>query len=149
MKFQATVEGTGKNTTGIPVPEEVVTGLAAGRRPAVTVTIGGHNYRTSVGSMDGRPIISLSAENRAKAGLAAGDRVEVTVELDTAPREVTVPPQLLVELAGDAAARETWDKLSYSNKRWHVESIGGAKTAETRRRRVAKSLEVLRAGSPR
>jgi hypothetical protein len=40
--FQATVEATGKTTTGIPVPEEIVTGLGAGRRPPVRVTLNGH-----------------------------------------------------------------------------------------------------------
>jgi hypothetical protein len=149
MKFRARVEATGKNTTGIPVPEEVLTGLAAGRRPAVTVTVAGHSYRTTIGGVDGSPMISLSAENREKAGLAAKDEVEVSVELDTAPREVTVPVELAAALQEDSTARQTWEQLSNSNKRWHVESIGGAKTDETRQRRVARSLDALRAGRPR
>jgi hypothetical protein len=149
MKFRALVEATGKNTTGIHVPEEVVTGLAAGRRPAVTVTLAGHSYRTSIGTVDGSPMISLSAENREKAGLAAGDEVEVSVELDTAPREVTVPAELAAALQEDSIARQTWEQLSNSNKRWHAESIDGAKTDETRQRRVARSLDALRAGRPR
>ena len=149
MRFRATVEATGKNTTGIPVPQEVVSGLAAGRRPAVTVTVAGHSYRTSIGSVDGSAMISLSAENREKAGLDAGDEVDVSLELDTAPREVTVPAELAAALQADSAALRTWDQLSNSNKRWHVDSIGGAKTTETRERRLAKSLDALRAGRPR
>lgn len=149
MKFRTQVAGTGANTTGIPVPEEVLEQLGAGRRPAVVVRLGGHTYRSSVGSMDGAPMISLSADNRAKAGVSAGDEVEVDVELDTAPREVELPADFAAALEADPAAHRTWQGMSYSNRRWHVESIGGAKTDETRQRRLAKSLEALAAGRPR
>jgi uncharacterized protein YdeI (YjbR/CyaY-like superfamily) len=123
--------------------------LAAGRKPAVTVTVGGHTYRSSVATVDGQPMISFSAENRSKAGVAGGDEVDVEVELDTAPREVTVPDDLAAALASDDAARDTWDRLSYSNRSWHVLSVAGAKTDETRQRRIAKSIDALRAGRPR
>ena len=150
MRFRTTIESGGKNTTGIPVPPDVLAALNAGKKPAVTVAINGrYTYRNSVGTVDGRPMISLSSENRARAGVAAGDEIDVDIELDTAPREVTVPDELAAALAADDAARETWDKLSYSNRSWHVLSIEGAKTDETRRRRVEKSIAALRDGRPR
>ncbi len=149
MRFRTTIKTSGKNTAGIPVPREVMEALNAGKKPPVTVTVGGHTYRSSVATVDGQPMIGLSAENRAKAGVAGGDEVDVEVELDTAPREVTVPDDLAAALAGDDDARATWDRLSYSNRSWHVLSIEGAKTDETRRRRVEKSVAALREGRPR
>jgi uncharacterized protein YdeI (YjbR/CyaY-like superfamily) len=75
--------------------------------------------------------------------------VDVELELDTAPREVTVPPDFASALAAEPAAQATFDGLSYSNRSWHVLQIGGAKTDETRQRRIAKSVEALRAGKVR
>jgi hypothetical protein len=149
MRFRAAIEQSGKTATGIRVPDKVVEGLGAGKRPAVRVTIKGHTYRSTVASMGGVFMVGVSAENRASAGVAGGDKVDVDIELDTAPREVTVPPDFVKALNRDAAARRTFDGLSYSNKQWHVLSIDGAKTAETRQRRIAKSISALREGRPR
>ena len=149
MKFRTTIAQTGSTTTGIPVPDDVVEALGGGRRPAVTVTVNGYTYRSSIAAMGGGSMISLSSEHREKSGLSGGDEVEVELELDTAPREVTVPPALQAALDADPAARATWDKLSYSNKSWHALQIDGAKSDETRDRRVARSIEALREGRVR
>lgn len=149
MRFRTTILGSGTNAAGIRVPEDVMHALDAGRRPAVTVTIGDHTYRSSVATVNGHPMVGVSADNRAKAGVAAGDEVEVAIEVDTAPREVTVPDDLAAALDADPVARRTFDALSYSNRRWHVESITGAKTDETRQRRIAKSVATLGEGRPR
>lgn len=149
MRFRATVEQSGKTATGIRVPDEVVEELGAGKRPAVKLTIKGFTYRSTVASMGGVFMVGVSAENRAGAGVAGGDEVDVDIELDTAPREVTVPPDLAKALKQDAKAKETFESLSYSNKGWHVLSIEGAKTEETRQRRIAKSIGALREGRPR
>ncbi len=149
MKFRTTIAGTGTNTAGIPVPDHVMAALSAGKKPAVTVTLGSHTYRSSVGTVDGAPMISLSAANRAAAGVAAGDEVDVEIQLDTAPREVEVPQDFAVALDAEPDARRTFDALSYSNKRWHVESVTGAKTNDTRQRRIGKSVEALRQGRAR
>jgi bacteriocin resistance YdeI/OmpD-like protein/uncharacterized protein DUF1905 len=149
MRFRATIEQAGKTATGIRVPDEVVESLRAGRRPAVNVTIKGHTYRSTVATMGGVFMVGVSAENRAGAGVVGGDVVDVDLELDTAPREVTVPPDFAKALKKDAKAQKAFDGLSYSNRRWHVLSIEGAKTDETRQRRIAKSIEGLREGRPR
>jgi uncharacterized protein YdeI (YjbR/CyaY-like superfamily) len=75
-----------------------------------------------------------------------GEEVEVDLELDTAPREVTVPPDLAAALASDPAAQRTFDGLSYSNKSWHTFQVEGAKSPETRSRRIEKSVAALRDG---
>ena len=146
MRFRTTIELGGKTATGFEVPTGVVEALGSGKRPPVRVTLGGHTYRSTVAVMGGRFMLPLSAENRTAAGLAAGDEVEVEVELDTEPREVTIPADLTAALDGDAGAREAFERLSYSHRRRHVMAIEEAKTAETRQRRVAKALETLRDG---
>jgi Bacteriocin-protection, YdeI or OmpD-Associated/Domain of unknown function (DUF1905) len=149
MRFRTTIVQSGKNTTGIQVPDEVVEALGPGKRPAVKVTVNGYSYRSTVASMGGVFMVSLSAEHRAGAGVGGGDEVEVDLELDSAPREVTVPPELAAALDAEPAARATFDGLSYSNKSWHVLQVTGAKTEETRRRRIARSVEALKQGRPR
>ena len=112
----------------------------------MTVTIGGHTYRSTVAAYGDVFMLPLAAEHREAAGVAAGDEVEVELELDTAPREVEVPPELAAGLADDPEARAFFYGLSYTNRRWFVLSIEDAKTPETRQRRVEKALAMLREG---
>jgi hypothetical protein len=149
VRFHTTVLQSGRTATGIEVPEEIVDALGSGRRPAVTVTINGFTYRSSVAVMGGVSMVGVSAENRAGAGVKGGDEVDVDIELDTAPREVTVPDDFAAALAAEPTARETFEKLSYSLKSYHVLQVTGAKTDETRQRRIAKSIATLREGRAR
>jgi hypothetical protein len=146
MKFRATVELGGKTATGIEVPGDVVAALGSGSRPAVTVTVGGHSYRTTVARMDGRFLVPLSAENRTAAGVAAGDQVDVDIEPDTAPREVEVPADLAEALAQDDAARATFDGLAFTHRKEWVRWVEEAKKAETRATRLARTVESLHEG---
>ncbi|MCZ2806612.1 YdeI/OmpD-associated family protein [Modestobacter sp. VKM Ac-2983] len=143
MRFTSTVELHGRTATGIPVPPEVVEALGGGRKPAVSVTVGGHGYRTSIASTGGRFLIPLSAERRSAAGVAAGDQVEVDVVLDTEPREVDVPPDLAAALEAEPAAGQRFASLSYSARLRHVLAVEGAKTEATRQRRVASVVAAL------
>jgi bifunctional DNA-binding transcriptional regulator/antitoxin component of YhaV-PrlF toxin-antitoxin module len=145
MRFQSAVRLHGKTATGIEVPDDVVAGLGAGKRHAVSVTIRGYTYRTTVAPMGGRFLIPVSAEIRKNAGIAAGDDVDVDIEPDTAPREVTVPSDLAAALAADADARRTFDGLSYSRQQRYVLSVEDARTPETRKRRVDRAVTELRA----
>ena len=125
MRFRTNLEQAGKTATGFEVPTAVVEGLGAGKRPPVRVTIKGHMYRSTVASMGGRFMVGVSAENREAAGIAGGDGRR------------------------RHRARKTFDGLSYCNRGWHVQSIEGANTDETRRRRIAKSIAALHDGRPR
>ena len=142
--FTTTLLATGGNNVGIPVPDDVVAAFDRGRRVPVVVTVdGGYTYRTTVSSMGGRFLVSLNAETRAATGRGAGDEVEVRLEVDDAPRTVDVPPALAAALAADPAATATWAKPSPSKQKAHALSVDGARTDETRDRRVAKVLESL------
>jgi bifunctional DNA-binding transcriptional regulator/antitoxin component of YhaV-PrlF toxin-antitoxin module len=145
VKFRAEVELGGKTATGIEVPEKVVAALGSTKKPAVRVTINGHTYRSTVATMGGRFMLPLSAENREKAGVAAGDAVDVIVELDTEAREIVVPADLARALKGDAAAKAFFEGLSFSKQRGIVDPIEQAKAPETRARRIEKAMQNLRA----
>ena len=144
MNFRTLVELGGKTATGMRVPAAVVESLGSGKKPAVRVTINGYTYRSTVAVYGGEFFLPVSAEVRQGAGIAAGDEIEVAVELDTEPRAVVVPPDFAAALDADAPARRFFDGLSYSNKRRFVLAIEDAKTPETRQRRIDKSIEKLR-----
>jgi hypothetical protein len=146
MTFKAELIQGGKTATGIIVPPEIVEALGAGKRPAVSATINGYTYRSSVAVMGGDFMLGVSAEVRAGAGVKAGDMLEVTLELDTAPRVVDVPDDLTQALKADPQAEQFFNKLSYSNRLRHVLAINQAKTAETRQRRIEKSVGMFHEG---
>ena len=147
--FRATIKASGKTATGIQVPEAAVEQLGSSKRPAVRATINGYTYRTSVASMGGVFMLPVSAEVRERAGVAAGDSVDVHLELDTEPREVPVPPDLMAAFASAEQAKRFFDTLTPSQKQWYVLPIEQAKAAETRERRVAKAIAMLREGRKR
>jgi hypothetical protein len=148
VTFETTLAASGNNT-GIEVPPELVEQLGAGRRPPVLVDLDGHAYRSTVAVMGGRYLVSVSAAVRQATGLAAGDPVRVTLTLADTPREVDVPADLAAALAADEQAGAFFATLSNSLQRYHVDTVNGAKTAETRQRRIEKAVALFRAGQKR
>ena len=150
MRFRPTIQLVGKTATGFRVPPDVVDALGQGRkRPPVTVTINGYTYRSTVAAYGDVFMLPLAAEHRTSAGVAAGDEIDVDLELDTAPRDVEVPADFAAALDADPAARATFDALSNSNRKWHVLNVEGTKNPDTRQRRIEKSVATLREGRPR
>ncbi len=149
MRFTTTLLQSNGNATGIVVPPAVVEALGSGKRPPVTVTLNGYTYRNTIAVMGGEYMVGVSAAHRAAAGVTGGQTLEVDIELDTAPRVVTVPDDFAAALDADPDARQTFNSLSYSNQSWHVLQVEDAKTDETRQRRIAKSVEMLRQGRAR
>lgn len=143
MKFQTVIELQGNNT-GILVPDAVVESFDRGKRVPVVVTVGATTYRSTITPMGGRHLIALSAANRAAAGVAGGDEVEVELEIDDAPRVFPLPPELETLLAEDAAAFAAYTALSFSRQRALAEPIGLAKSDATRDKRIAAALDALR-----
>ena len=149
MRFRTTLQLAGRTATGFRVPEEAVQALGRGKRPPVLVTINGYTYRNTVAAYGDEFLIGVSAEHRAGAHVKAGDTIDVDLELDTEPREIEVPSDFAEALESEPAAKAMFDSLSYSNRSYHVLSIEGAKTQETRRRRIEKSVATLKAGKAR
>lgn len=146
MRFRTKILLSGKTAAGIEVPAKVVAALGSSKRPPVRATINGFMYRTSVAPMGGKFMVGIPPEFREGAGVAPGDMVDIDLALDTEPREVAVPADLAAALQRDAGAKRFFDGLNYSNKRRLVGQIESIKSAETRQRRIEKTVEMLRAG---
>ncbi len=146
MRFRAKVALHGKTATGFEVPAEVVSSLGTHKRPPVRVTIDDYTYRSTIATYAGKFMLPLSAQNRAGAGVAAGDEVDVDVELDTEPREVEVPADLATALNGIPGLRQAFDALAFTHRKEYVLAVEDAKTEETRQRRIAKTVGKLQEG---
>ena len=131
------------NNTGIEVPADVVEALGAGKRPPVVVNVNGFEYRSTVAPMGGRCLLPFSAARRNESGIKGGDTIDVELTLDTAPRTVDVPDDLRAALDASPTAAAGWEKLSDSKRKAQVESVQGAKAAETRARRIAAIVAKL------
>ena len=141
-RFRCAFETGDAFTIILPFDPKEVFGKA---RAPVVVTINGYSYRSTVAHMGGPPFIPLRKSNREAAGIAPGAAIEVELTLDEEARTVEVPDDLAAALAALPGAREAWDVLSFTARREQVEAITGAKKAETRARRLAKALEMVKA----
>lgn len=143
VDYDAVLHLTGRNT-GVPVPDEVLERLGGGRRPRVVVTVNGYTYASTVGAMGGRALVPFSAERRAESGLAGGEPIAVRIAIDTAPREIAVPEDLAAALERSGLT-ERFAALSPSQRKAHADAVEGAKTAETRERRIIAIVAKLTA----
>lgn len=129
-----------RSVTGIIVPPDIVEKLNNGKRPPVKVTLNGYTYHSTVASMGGRFMISLSAEHRERAGLRGDGELKVRLELDTEPRTTPVPGDLKSALL-QARLLAVFDQLAPSRRKEFVRQVESAKSPETRQRRIAKIIE--------
>jgi hypothetical protein len=143
LKFSTTLLQAGKTATGIKIPPEIIEKLGAGKKPAIKVTINGFTYRSTVAVMGGAFMVGVSAENRAGAKVNGGDKIDVTIELDTEERLVDVPPDFQKLLNKNPVANQKFTALSYSKKKAIVLPINDAKTDETRKKRLEKGMNTL------
>ncbi len=148
VSFTTTLSSFGNNT-GIEVPSELVETLGGGKRPAVVVNVNGYEYRNTVAVMGGKYLVSVSAAVRKATGLAGGDPIDVTLTLATGPRAVDVPDEFKAALDREPTAAAFFANLSNSLQRYHADQITGAKTDETRDRRIAKAVDLFLAGKQR
>jgi Bacteriocin-protection, YdeI or OmpD-Associated/Domain of unknown function (DUF1905) len=149
IEFNATLVPRGP-AAAVVLDEEQVAAVGEGaKRFPVVATVNGYTWRASVARMGGESLLGLNRAVRQEAGVEAGDSVAVRLELDTAPREVDVPEALAAALAADDVARAAFEKLAYTHRKEFARWVDEAKRDETRGRRVAKTLEMLRRGETR
>jgi Bacteriocin-protection, YdeI or OmpD-Associated/Domain of unknown function (DUF1905) len=134
----------------IVLTDEQVAELTGGAKVApVRVTINCHTLRLRLARMGGDALIGFSRAARTEAGVEPGEEVDVEIALDDAPREVEVPPDLAAAFADDAGARDAFDGLAFTHRKEFAQWVAEAKRAETRERRVAETLRMLRQGRTR
>jgi antitoxin component of MazEF toxin-antitoxin module len=134
----------------VVLDDEQVAAVGEGaKRFPVVATVNGHTWRTTVARMGGEALVGMGRAVRQEAGVEAGDKVKVRLELDTAPREVDVPEALASALAADDEARSTFEKLAYTHRKEFARWIEEAKREETRERRVESAIAMLRRGETR
>jgi hypothetical protein len=146
IAFTTTLEPRGP-AAAVVLDEEQVSTVGQGAKSfPVKATVNGYTWRGRVSRMRGEFLLGLNKEIRTAAGVEAGDAVRVELRLDAEERTVELPQALERALAGDAKAKAGFDGLAYSHRKEYARWIGEAKKAETRERRVAKALELLREG---
>lgn len=148
LRIDTAVEPFGP-ATAIILTDEQVTQLGGGKRAPLVVRIGDRSARVRLAVMGGQNCVGLSKAVRAELGVEIGDRVSAVVELDETPREVELPPELAAALATDAQARTAYDALAYTHRKEYAAWVGEAKRQETRDRRTAQALQMLREGKTR
>src|SRR3954449_4174397 len=142
IRFRTQLHARGPAAAVVLDDAQVATVGEGAKRFPVVATVNGYTWRTTVARMGGEYLVGLSRAVREEAGVEAGDTVDVSLELDTAPREVEVPEALADALAGDAEARNSFDQLAYTHRKEYARWIEEAKREETRERRVARALEM-------
>lgn len=137
------IQAEGKNATGLPIPAEAVTALGSHKKPPVKVTLRGYTYQSTIAAYGEVFMLPLSAEHRQAAGVKAGEEVEVTLELDTTPRTVTIPADLAQALAEHPGLTAQFEALAYSIRKEHVRQVESAKAPATRQRRIEAIITKL------
>jgi hypothetical protein len=149
IQFRARLQPRGP-AAAIVLDDDQVAAVGEGaKRFPVAATVNGYTWRTSVARMGGEFLVGLNREVREAAGVAAGDDVDVTLELNVAPREVEVPGALAEALAADPQAQASFERMAFTHRKEYARWIAEAKRDETRQRRVSQALEMIRAGKAR
>lgn len=144
--FETRVELTDKTATFMEVPLDIPALFDGAKKPPVKVTINDHVYRSTIAVYGGRYYLPINRDVKKATGVAAGDTIRVAIQRDTDARVVDVPSDLKEALKSDGEARKNFERLSYSHQREYVDWLDDAKRDETRRRRIEKTVEKLRAG---
>jgi hypothetical protein len=149
VQFRAQLQPRGPAAAVVLDDAQVAAVGEGARRFPVVATVNGYTWRASVARMGGEFLVGLNRDVRQGARVGAGDEVEVTIELDTAPRDVEVPEALAAALAADSQARAAFEGMAFTHRKEYARWVAEARQEETRQRRVQQALDMLRAGKTR
>ena len=148
IRFKVRLMGQeGSSAAGFYAPFDVPATFGTRARVPVRGTINGYAFRSSLMPMGGGYCMAVNKSMREGAKVKVGDEVDVVLERDQQERSVEAPAELARELKRNKAARERWDGLAYTTRKEMAISISGARQDETRKRRLAKVMTVLRTGA--
>jgi hypothetical protein len=149
LTFTTTLQPRGP-AAAVVLTDEQVADVGEGKKAfPVRATINDYTWAGRISRMGGEFLLGLRRDVRAAAGVETGDEVTVTIALDEAPREVDVPPALAQALEADTEAAARFDALAFTHRKEFASWVAEAKKDETRERRVAEALRMLREGRTR
>jgi hypothetical protein len=149
LEFRTTLHAVGPAAAVVLTDEQVAEVGEGAKTFPVKATVNGFTWPGRLSRRNGKNLIGMSKQIRDGAGAEGGDEVDVVIELDTAPREVEVPPALASAFKKDRAAGKLYDALAFTHRKEFARWIAEAKKDETRDRRVTQALEMLHAGKTR
>ena len=148
LRFQVKLEGKeGSSVAGLVAPFDVMEMFGTRSRVPVRGTINGFPFRSSLMPMGGCHMMAVNKTMREGSRAKAGDVVDVVMERDDEARTVETPPELLKELAKNKKAQKRWEKMAFTHRKEMAISIRDAKQEETKKRRLAKVMQVLKTGA--
>jgi hypothetical protein len=148
LRFQARIEGKEAGVVAaITPPVDVIEWFGTRARIPIRGTINGFPFRSSLMPCGNARMMPVNMKLREGAGVKPGDMVDVVMERDEEDRTVEPPPELAKELKKSKTALERWETLAFTHKKEMATSISGAKQEETRKRRLAKVMDVLKTGA--
>lgn len=148
LRFRVKIEGKEAGVvSAITPPIDVQETFGTRGRVPVKGTINGFPFRSSLMPMGGCHMMPVNKALCDSSGTKSGDIVDVVMERDEEERSVDAPAELERELKKSRKARERWEKLAFTHKKEMALAISGAKQEETRKRRLAKVMQVLNTGT--
>jgi hypothetical protein len=148
LRFKVTLVGQeNSSATGFYAPFDVPETFGTRARVPVRGTINGYPFRSSLMPMGGGYCMAVNQTMREGANVKCGDEVAVVMERDVEERSVEAPAELKKELAKNKKAQARWDELAFTVKKEMANSITDAKQEETKQRRLAKVMQILKTGA--
>jgi hypothetical protein len=148
LRFTAKIQGREAGVVAaIAPPVDVIEYFGTRARVPIRGTINGFAFRSSLMPCGNARMMPVNQALCRGAGVAPGDVVDVVMERDDEERTVEAPPELKKELAKSKKAQARWDELAFTHKKEIAIAISGAKQEETKKRRLAKVMEILKTGA--
>ena len=145
ITFDAKIQRTDGGGAFVSFPFDVENLFGVKGRVPVRVSFDGIPYRGSMVKMGSeKHLLLILKEIRETLGKDRGDKVHVTVELDDLPRVVVLAPDI-DKAYKKGGVLDIYRSLSYSHQREYTLWIDDTKNPETRRKRIDKSIAVMKA----
>jgi len=149
LRLAATLEQRGPAGAFV-LTDEQVAALGGGKKTfPVRVAVNGTTLALRLARMGGENLVGLARAARDQAGVDIGSSYDVEISLDSGERAVEVPDDLTAALATEPAVQAAFAALAYAHRKEFVRWITEAKREVTRADRVAKTVEMVRAGLTR
>jgi Bacteriocin-protection, YdeI or OmpD-Associated/Domain of unknown function (DUF1905) len=145
-KFKAQIQAGEGGGAFVFFPYDVEKEFGAKGRVAVNATFDGVPYTGSLMACGGpQHMLGILRAIRKQIGKDPGNILEVVVWKDEAERTVAIPAQF-EELLKKEGLLSTFEQLSYTHRKEYCRWITEAKKEETRSKRLAKAVEMLKKG---